>query len=389
MKTAAIICEYNPFHNGHAYQIDRIRQMGFDCVASIMSGNLVQRGELAVCDKFTRARMALSCGSDLVAELPSCFALSSAEGFARAGVFIAERLGCDALVFGSECGSAERLSELSEQLSDSRLEPLIRAALKKGLSFSAARYAAFTELFGEAAELKSPNDILGIEYITQIKKLDSSLRPICIQRKGAEHDGQETVGELASASFIRELIVKGELSRAAEFMPSSCGIILKGCISHGHIATPEAIDKAVISKLRGMSARELSSVAGMGDGLEFRLYNALRRASSVNELAELTKTKRHTMARIKRAILSAYFDIDASLGASLPTYVRILGMNQTGQSLISSASSEGVPIALRPSLLKGDPLFELECAITDRYVLSFESPLPCGTELTSGIIKYS
>ncbi len=386
MKTCGIICEYNPFHKGHEYQIRKIREMGYERIVAIMSGNLVQRGEIAITDKWSRAKSALYGGADLVCEIPSPFSMSYAENFAKAGVFIATNLGCDALCFGSESGSVEKLTEIGENLKSPLIDDKIKAGLKSGLSFTSARAKGYEELFGECPELNNPNDILGIEYISAINKSGSKIKPITVKREGAEHDSNITSGNIASASHIRSLIESNKLDEATRYIPKETAFILKECAYKGKIAKSSNIENSILSKLRTLSAGDISSVAGVGDGLDFRIYNAARKATTYQELVELIKTKRYTMARIKRALLSCYFEIKPEFENSLPEYIRILGMTVRGEEIIKSAKSN-VPIVIRASELKENKMFNEECRITDLYVLSFEKPYPCGNELTTPIIK--
>ncbi|MBR5451523.1 MAG: nucleotidyltransferase [Clostridia bacterium] len=386
MKTCAIICEYNPFHNGHAYQIAAARELGFEKVVAIMSGNLVQRGETAICDKFSRAKMALMGGADLVVEIPSLFSMAYAEKFANAGVFIANELGCDALVFGSECGYAKKLEAIADNLKSSELDELIKKGLKLGLSYSASRSEAYNQLFGNCPELQNPNDILGIEYISAIKSQNADIEPICIKRKGVEHDASSGVDGFASASYIRELIKNENWNEVEKYLPKHSAFILKDCWNKGKISNIDNIQNAILSKIRTASAAEITKIPGVSDGLEFRLYNAARKASNLDQLLELTKTKRFTLARIKRAILSYYFGLTDD--AEKPEYIRVLGFNGKGEELLKGiAGKSNVPIVFRATALKDSKSFQAECKATDLYVLSYNKPGICGTEMTSMIIK--
>lgn len=386
MKTCAIICEYNPFHNGHAYQISEARALGYEKIVAIMSGNLVQRGETAICDKFIRAKTALMGGADLVVEIPSLFAMSYAENFANAGVYIANELGVDALVFGSECGEVKKLESISDNLKSSELDTEIKSGLKLGLSYSAARSLAYSKLFGECPELQNPNDILGIEYISAIKKQGGKIKPICIKRKSVEHDSAVGVDGFASASLIRELIKAENWSEVEKFVPKHTAFILKDCWIKGKISNIDNIGNAILSKIRTATAAEITKISGISDGLDFRLYNASKKASNLAELLEMTKTKRFTLARIKRAVLSYYFGLTYS--AEKPEYIRVLGFNGKGEELLKDrASKTSIPLVFRATALKENVMFETECKATDLYVLSYNKPGICGTELTNMIVK--
>ena len=188
METVGIICEYNPFHNGHARQLRLIRQaMGEDCaVVCLMSGNYVQRGEPAVFPKMLRAEAALRCGANLVLELPLTAALSSAEGFAFSGVSILSELGCDRLCFGVETRDTEALLCSAKANLDPRFDGLLRQQLDSGCSYAAARQLAL-EALGAGAGLSSPNDILAVEYCKALLRLNSPMHPLPLYRTGSYH----------------------------------------------------------------------------------------------------------------------------------------------------------------------------------------------------------
>lgn len=386
MKTCAIICEYNPFHNGHAYQIAEARALGYEKIVAIMSGNLVQRGETAICDKFSRAKMALIGGADLVVEIPSVFAMSYAESFANAGIYIANELQVDALIFGSECGDVKKLETIADNLKSNELDIEIKSGLKLGLSYSAARSLAYNKLFGECVELQNPNDILGIEYISAIKRQGSRIEPVCIKRKSVEHDSDIGIDGFASASHIRELIKNEKWNEVEKFVPKHSAFMLKDCWNKGKISNIDNIGNAILSKIRTATAAEITKIPGVSDGLDFRLYNASKKASNLAELLEMTKTKRFTLARIKRAVLSYYFGLTDS--AEKPEYIRVLGFNSNGEELLKDrASKTNIPLIFRATALKDNHMFDTECKATDLYVLSYNKPGICGTELTNMIVK--
>lgn len=387
MKSCAVICEYHPFHNGHKYQIDAIRQMGYDCVVAIMSGNLVQRGEPALWDKFTRAKAALLGGVDLVAENPSVYAMAPAPIFAESGVAIAERLGCDALAFGTESESAEVLAERCRQLDDPKVEQTLHEHLERGLSYPAAREAAYRSVFGPCPALRNPNDILAMEYLRALQKSGSEILPIAIPRIGAEHDGDLTHGRFASASYLRQRLSEHDWRTASPFIPTTTAVLLKECEKQGAVACMDNFEKPLLAAIRAMTAKEWLAVTGSGDGLEFRLFRAARSASSLSEFWETAGTKRYPLARIRRAVFSAYFGITEEMRHTGVPYVRILGMSKTGESFLRTCSSDGIPIALRATDLKNQSLFQTESSITDRYVLGYDKPKPCGSEWTSRLIK--
>ena len=204
MLVAGIIAEYNPFHNGHALLIEKARQAGATHIVAVMSGNFVQRGEPALFHHHVRARAALSARADLVLQLPVPYAVSGARSFARAGVEILDAFGCDWLVFGSECGDADIIVKAADAVYSDEIKPLIADELKKGISFASARENALRAINAEYADtIKSPNNILGVEYAAAIRHIGSRMKPVTFMREGAAHDSAKADEDIASASLIR------------------------------------------------------------------------------------------------------------------------------------------------------------------------------------------
>ena len=225
MKVAGIVAEYNPFHNGHAHQVERTRAPeGGEAshVVAVMSGSFVQRGEPALLPKADRVRAALAGGVDLVLELPLPWALSSAEGFAYGAVSVLAGLGCvDLLSFGSECGEVAPLEKAVSVMEGPRFSSLLRYHLDYGISFPEARRKAVEELAGSrtASLLDSPNNILGIEYLKALRRLSSPIQPFTLRRLGPEHDAERPLGDMASASYLRSLYRAGRVLDAAAYLP--------------------------------------------------------------------------------------------------------------------------------------------------------------------------
>jgi predicted nucleotidyltransferase len=236
MNAAGIVCEYNPFHSGHKYHIEATRRLlGEDAgIVCVMSGNFVQRGDCAAFSKHARARAAISGGADLVLELPVPWVLSSAESFARGGMWILERLGIVThLSFGSECGDIGTLKAAAEG-SDSS-EGNISELMASGISYAAARERALSEVDPTlGAVLSSPNNILGVEYLKAIRRLGSKIEPVTVPRHMAGHDGDIPVEGFASASYIRK-----NMDEIARFVPESCTDILNPSLTAGE--RPQAL----------------------------------------------------------------------------------------------------------------------------------------------------
>ena len=235
MKTAGIIAEYNPFHNGHSYHIAKTRELcGVTHIVAVMSGNFVQRGEPAFINKWARARAAINSGVDLVLELPTPWAMSSAEKFAAGSVSILDQLGCiDYLSFGSESGNLEGMELAANALSTPEFSLRLKAYLEKGYSFPRAREAAVFDAFGDRSSfaLKTPNDTLGVEYLKALQ--NKNIKPIIIKRIGTHHDSESVCEEYASASMLRKSISNAQnLSIHQNYFPTSSFEMIRVYDSH-------------------------------------------------------------------------------------------------------------------------------------------------------------
>lgn len=393
-KTAAIIAEYNPFHNGHAFHISRAKEItGAENIVVIMSGNFVQRGDCAIVDKFSRTRMALCGGADLVLELPLPFACSGAEKFASGGVTIANALGCvDYLVFGMECSDTLHLVKAADAVDDERLKTALDKQLAEGKLFAAARTEAVRELYGDdAAEiLCSPNNTLAVEYIRALRRLNSNIEPVGISREGAEHNSVETSGKFASATAIRRMMMNNENDSAAKFMPETSVEILKKCATNGTSpADIKRCERAVLARLRGMTREQIARLPDISEGLENRIYECARTASSLDELYDSIKSKRYSHARIRRIILSSFTGIRENHTHSVP-YIRILGMNSRGRELLSRANPSLPMISSYRHVQKlpqdARSIYMLESYADDMWSLMTPKIQPCGSNMSEKLI---
>ncbi len=378
MKTAAVICEYNPFHYGHKYQLDETRKLGATHIVAVMSGNFTQRGDVAIFDKYARAKAALENGVDLVLELPTKYSLAAAEEFARGAVGIINALGCvDMLSFGSECGDIAALKEAAGASDYAIHTDFFSELMRKGSAFPAALAQTVKEYYTDDVYevLSSPNNTLAVEYIKALDDIGSPVEPVTVQRFGADHDSDEEGERFASASLIRKKILGGEdyLKLAPVITEPAADI--------------RRLEAAILAKLRMMKPSEFESVYDAAQGLGERLYKAVRRAGSLDELYFLAKTKRYTLARIRRAVLCGFLDIDKKMLHEKPAYIRILGMNEKGREILAAAQCP-LPIDTSlKSLMKQSReahrqgAFEERCG--DIYSLAFEKARPCGYEFTA------
>lgn len=394
MLSAGIISEYNPFHLGHAALISRTRLAGATHIAAVMSGNFVQRGEPAMLSKWARTRQALENGVDLVIELPLPWAMAGAEKFAFGGAALLNELGVDWLSFGSECGSIDDLKKASGALLSPALREAIQNELKNGTTFARARQQAVSTLFGDeiAGLLAEPNNILGIEYLKALEKLNSRITPFTIRRLGAAHDAEKAESGIASASHIRSVIKNnGDYSA---FLPKSSAEIVKNEIAVGNApADIFLMERAVLAKLRTMSREDFALLPDISEGLENRVYTAVRKAGSLEEIYSLIKSKRYTHARIRRIVLSAFLGLDSSMNEGVPPYLRVIGLNSRGAEMLHYAKvNTNIPIITNSSDIfsldnKAKNMVELESRAADFYALCMPKTAPCGLDRTTGVIS--
>lgn len=392
MKTAGIICEYNPFHNGHLYHLTKTRENGATHIIAVMSGNFVQRGDVSIIPKDAKVQMAVDAGADLVLELPAVWAMSGAESFAKGAVSVLKNTGVtDFLSFGSECGDIKKLKSAAEAVNDTRVDARIKKHLEQGVSFAAARSKAVRELYGEetAKIISEPNDILGIEYLNALSGTD--IEPIIIKRDDARHDSKSESPFRKSASEIREMILREDAS-FQKAVPPHCRDIIREYAALGQFpVTVKDLDRSVCAVLRRLEPEDFRNLPDVSEGLEFRIYNAVRQSSSLDEILMRSKCKRYTMARIRRIILDAYLGIGKGYCGSEVPYIRVLGMNEKGKEILKEMREKAKkPIIMKYADFKqadgvSRKIFDIESRATDLYSLGFDKPSPCGTEMTRNI----
>lgn len=379
MKISGIICEYNPFHNGHAYHIEQTRKNGADYIVAVMSGNFVQRGDVAVLDKFTRAKLAVKSGADLVIELPVAYCLSSAENFAKGAVYLLDGLGCiDEISFGSECGDIDKLVYAMNKADEiSQLES-VKILMDSGYTYPRAVTEILRETDKESADIISePNNILAVEYLRALQYFKSDIKPFTVKRAGALHDSTETSQDFASASYIRE-----HISSARKFVPEIWADALEsGTASLGRL------EKVILYRIRTVSEEELFD---MTDRLLGRIYG--NQAGSLNELFESVKTKCYTMARIKRVILSLLIGITKTDTAGFPPYARVIAFNERGREILAvTKKTKKIPVGMSLAKLgrlncDAHRFAELESRATDIYGLALENIPTAGEDYRAKIV---
>ena len=394
MKTAGIICEYNPFHRGHAWQIGEARRLlgAETAIVCAMSGDFVQRGDFAVMRAHARAEAAVRGGADLVLELPLPWAISSAEGFARGGTAVLEDTGLvDTLVFGSECGDTMRLRRMAEALLSGDFSEKLRERLAEGTSFAAAREAAARALVGADADvLRQPNDILGVEYCKALLQSGSAIEPLALPRRAVGHNDGAAAG-FASASHIRELLVRGE--DASSFLTEESAAVYARERAAGRAPVTMAnAERAMLSRLRMMDEADFARYDGGNEGLYRRFADAARTAPSIDALLSAVKTKRYAYARLRRLLLAAYLGVAAEDVPQRMPYLRVLAFNERGRALLKRMKqTASVPVLIRSADVRAldasaQRLFALTARAEDQYALAYPALAAAagGSAWTSG-----
>ena len=401
MKFAGIIAEYDPFHNGHAWQIAAARQLGAGHVAVVLSCGLTQRGAPPLLGEAERVRAALDAGADLVFALPAPWAMSGAESFARAGASLLAAAGCDALVFGAEDPDTARLQAAGRLLAS----PAYRAALKEQLaggarSFAAARQAAAAQAAphsGLAALLEQPNNNLAVEYCKAIHELGLPLAPFALPRQGALHNDTRAAGRYASASALRELWRQSGPEPLAPYVPPAALALYRRAWAGGRYTDPARLETAVLSRLRARAALGgFAGVRGASEGLEQRLASCLRQAVTLEGLWDALTTVRYPRARMRRLVMDAALGYGAP-GAgpgwltlpALPPYLHLLGARRGALPLLAKASLPASASLARLARTGPDAAraAAAQTAADDLAALCRAAPGPMGERYAAPFIK--
>ena len=339
MKLAGIIAEYDPFHNGHAWQLAQAKALGAQHVAVAMSCGLTQRGALPLLPEAVRVQAALQCGADLIFALPAPCACAGAEAFARAGVRILAAAGCDALVFGAETPDAALLMEAARVLNSEAYRTELKRQLAAGArSFAAARQAAVEALCpgtALAALLDKPNNNLAVEYCKAILAQRSPMVPFPIRREGCYHD-RTPDQENPSATAVRRLMLEG--GAWGSFVPEPARTIFENAPLHSLAAG----ERAVLARLRTMTDAEFEALPYGGEGLWRKFMHASRREATLEDILTSVKSKRYTRTRLDRMMMCAYLGITAETLSAPAPYVRVLAFNEKGRAILSAVKKSGV-----------------------------------------------
>lgn len=380
MKICAIIAEYNPFHLGHLKHIDYVKTaLGAEKVIVVMSGNFTQRGEPAILDKFARARHAVLAGADAVIELPTVFATSNAETFAKGGIKIINSLGiCDGVCFGVESGDANSYFSLATAMNNESKEfkKALKEHLDNGVSLAKAKFLAVkdtsTDEFDESL-ISSPNNILGLEYVKAILKSESGIAFYPMIRDG-DHNDKTLKKGITSATSIRQAIKRGEKKKTKKSVPSF--------VFNDLGEFPFTFDKMIMTKLITATTKDLKRISDCTEGLENRIKALSKDNLSVDELVQKVSTKRYPQTRIQRILISNLLGItDSTVKDCLDDklYAKILAVDANKKDIISLIKeNSSVPVLTRKSdtlALKktAKNCFEIDTLACDLYSLATNS----------------
>lgn len=381
MNAAGIVVEYNPFHNGHAFHLENTRKVtNADSVIAVMSGQFLQRGEPALLPKSYRAEMALKAGVDIVIELPYQFSTQKADTFAFGAVSILSAMGCQSLCFGSESGTVELFHATLNFLEKNKekFESNIKSYMTEGVSYPAAISAAFASLRPRDAvlDLSKPNNILGIEYIRAIKKLQAPMNAMTITRTNADyHDETFSSESIASATSIRKRLFSTEesLEEIKPYVPFSTYVLLKQYIkNYGAFHSWENYWPYLRFRLMHSTPEELAEIYEVEEGLENRLIRAALSSNSFHDFMSQVKTKRYTWTRLQRMcvhILTNTKSEEMKKRMEKVSYMRLLGMTEKGRKYLNSKKSElSIPLISKISSYKNDDI-ELDVRASRVYAM--------------------
>ncbi len=378
MDAVGVVCEFDPLHRGHERLLRRAGESGRVLVCA-MSGNFTQRGGAACVEKFARAEMAVRCGADLVVELPTPWAMATAEKFADGGVSLLAQCGVKTLYFGSECGDTDALWATAEALLRADVHRAIRLEMDGGLPYAAARQAVLERETGLGALLAQPNNTLAVEYLKAIRRRGLAADAVTVRREDGGHHGT------ASASHIRALLAAGQEAKAFALMPPQAADILGREMKKGLApADPARLERAMLARLRLMNEHDFASYDSGGEGLYRRVYRAVQEGGSLGDILTRATTKRYPTARVRRMLWAVFLGLEAP-GEDIP-YVRILAATEAGRRLLRQMRDAGVPVLTKAADVgrlgpSAEALFTREARRTDVYALACPGfPLSCGSD---------
>lgn len=385
MTVTGIIAEYNPFHKGHEYLLSKAREItNADYIVVVMSGAFVQRGEPAVLSKRARVRQALSCGADIVLELPVDCAMASAQTFARGGVGVLNACGIVGnICFGSESGDINALQTVADALSHSDFDAKLKAELASGRSYPSARQAVLEREIGDAAQnLLSPNNLLGIEYLLALKHWNSDIKAHTVSRIGAAHDSEDN-SDISCSAFACRNLLRNHKDIKRHLPKESFEILAKEIDERRAPVFEEDMERAMLAKFRGMQACEFADIRDVSEGLENLIKKAVMENSDIQSVIAAVKSKRYTYSRIHRILMHAYLNLKVpSAAESMPEYIRLLGMKASASGAVKELKKQAsLPVIERLAACRELPkALEREITATDIWGVFSPNPIQAGED---------
>jgi len=384
MKAVGIVVEYNPFHNGHAYHLTQAKKVAkADIVIAVMSGTFLQRGEPAMVDKWTRTKMALAGGVDIVIELPYVYSTAPATDFAKGAISLLTAVGCDSFAFGSEDGSIQPFLNTFELIDKHRTEydTLIKESLKTGVSYPKSLHYAYEQLSQKFPapyiDLAQPNNILGFHYLEAAKTLDSKIQPLTIPRIAAGyHDALKEDASIASATGIRKALAStSSLQSVQNVVPdTSFDYLADWHHNYKKFASWESFWPLLQFTIIRHTPSELTRYAEVTEGIENAIMKAAKSSSSFNSFMEKIKSKRYTWTRLQRMITHIYtgFSKEQLQSFEAPSFIRLLGMSTMGQAYLGKRKKDiELPLISRVAATN-DAMLAIDIHAADLYNLSIE-----------------
>ena len=348
MKIYAVICEYNPFHLGHAYQLSELKRKG--AVVCVMSGSFTQRGDAAVLSKYDRAELAVRSGADLVLELPFPYSSASAEIFGKAGVRIADALGCvDALCFGSESGDTDALVALSDRLRAEDFQNALSEYLlkNKNCAYRTSVATVYRLCYGEDFPNGGSNDILSLSYLSALRELKSDILPMALMRKGENYNGGG-VG-FASATTLRKYIACRDWDFLFHNAPETTAKMLVHATENGRLADSDKVFPLFASLIRTRGEEIFEDIYDISDELAVRLCSAGMKATNAEEFLNFATSRNDSSSRVRRAVLSTLMNVKATDVGEV-SYTSVLAANETGRKILSAVrKTSSIPIITKPA----------------------------------------
>ena len=398
-KRIGIIAEYNPFHNGHLYQIQKAKELtGADTVIAVMSGNFTQRGDTSLINKFEKAKIALQNEVDMVIELPTIYSISSAENFALGGIKILNEIGnIDYLVFGIEEDNLQELKAIADVLvnENDEFKRTIKEELDKGNSYPKAREIALKKvLSSENVEniMKKPNNILAIEYLKALKTTNSKIKPFAIKRKNTMHNDENINENYASGTYIRKLFIENNFNEIKKVVPKYTYERLLELKNQGtYVSSINDFSDIVIYKIRTMTKEEISKIADVNEGLENSIKLASTTCKIIDEIIEKVSTKRYTKTRISRILTYILLDItksDMEQSKNNNPYVRVLGINKKCEEILSTINDSKLITSLKKFEENNgeNQLLNIDKKATEIYTIKYQKSVQANLDYTSKFI---